>query len=145
MKLINFIKLFIRNYFIILGVLIVVLVVTNIDSEATFSIHTLYSAMLFVLLGDLTMFILYTPNEISEKQMAVRKAIQFIVLEAVLLVATNVTGWVSGILNNIFFALEILLIYVVVLSVNWLNDKRTADAINAKLVHIKGQEADEDK
>lgn len=76
--------------------------------------------------------------------MAVRKVIHFIVLEAVLLTAANVMEMVSGVLYNVLFFFEIFFIYIVVMFVNWINDKRIADAINAKLLDLKNEENEDE-
>lgn len=116
MKLADYIKRLIRDYFIIFAIIVISITVLRqiFLPDAYFELKDIFIYMICALVGDLPSLIFYSPKEISEKEMRLRIIIHFVVLETVLLILTNVMGWVNGILNTILFAFQIAVIYVLV-------------------------------
>lgn len=139
MELKHFIKEFIRNYFIIFAVIVIVITLLRqiFSPGAYFELTDIFIYMICALVADLPSMIFYSKKEISEKEMRLRRIIHFVILEAVLLTLANVMGWVTGGLNTFLFALQIGVIYMLVRSFSWLDDRRAARKINEKLKEMK--------
>lgn len=137
MKLSEFIKKIIKDYFIIFGVVIFVVTALNSESGFALNIKDLYTVMIGALAGDLTSFILYSPNEMSGKETRVRICIHFIVLEGILLLLAHILGIASGYIQLAKFAVEIAVIYLVLRFLSWQVYKKDAKEINEKLGNMK--------
>lgn len=149
MKLIDYIKNLIKDYFIIFAIIVIFITILRqiFSPNEYFELKDIYIYMICALAGDLPSLIFYSPKEISEKEMRLRRIIHFMVLETILLTLANVTGWVNGILNTIIFALQIAIIYGLVRFLSWRDDKKAALRINEKLKAMKdeiGNETEEE-
>jgi hypothetical protein len=141
MKLTDYIKELIKDYFIIFAIIVICITVLRqiFSPNEYFELKDIYIYMICSLIGSLPSLIFYSPKEISEKEMRLRRIIHFIVLEAILLTLANVTGWVTGILNTILFALQISIIYGLVRFLSWRDDRKAALRINEKLKAMKDE------
>jgi len=139
MELKDFIKELIRNYFIIFAIIVIMITLLRqiFSPGAYFELTDIFIYMICALVADLPSMIFYSKKEISEKEMRLRRIIHFVILEAVLLTLANVMGWVTGGLNTFLFALQIGVIYMLVRSFSWLDDRRAARKINEKLKEMK--------
>lgn len=139
MKLIDYIKKLIRDFFIIFAIIVICITILRqiFMPDEYFELKDIFIYMICSLVGDLPSLILYLPKEISEKEMRLRIIIHFMVLETVLLTLANVMGWVTGIVNTILFAFQILVIYVIVRLLVWTDDRKVAQKINEKLKAMK--------
>jgi Protein of unknown function (DUF3021). len=144
MRLTDYIKKMVINYFIIFAVIVISITVLRqfLSPYRYVETREIFVYMICALAGDLPGLILYSPNEISEKEMRLRIIIHFVVLEAVILVLANVTGWVTGALNTTLLSLQIAVIYMVVRFLAWMDDKKSADKINERLKAMKYGPAD---
>lgn len=144
MKLIDYIKKLIRDFFIIFAIIVIcITVLRQIFSPGEyFELKDIFIYMICSLVADLASLIFYLPKEISEKAMRLRIIIHFVVLEAALLTLANVMGWVTGILNTVLLAFQIAVIYVLVRFLSWRDDRKTASRINEKLKAMKDQSVD---
>lgn len=135
MKLTDYIKKLIRDYFVIFAIVVICITVLRqiFSPDEYFELKDIFIYMICALAGDLPSLIFYSPKEISEKEMRLRLIIHFVVLEAVLLTLANVMGWVTGILNTILFAFQIAVIYVLLRFLSWMDDRKVAYRINEKL------------
>ncbi|MBU3092862.1 DUF3021 domain-containing protein [Clostridium sp. CF011] len=145
MKLTDYIKKFIRNYFMIFGIIVISITVLRqiFSPDKYFELKNIYIYMICSLVGYLPSLIFYSTKEISEKEMRLRIIIHFVVLEVVLLILGNVIGWVNGSINTIVFAVQIAVIYVFIRFLSWKDDRKTAHRINEKLKGIKNVSEDE--
>lgn len=139
MKLSDYIKKLIRDYFIIFAIVVICITVLRqiFSPDEYFELKDIFIYMICALAGDLPSLILYLPKEISEKAMRIRVIIHFVVLEAVLLILANVTGWVTGILSTTILAFQIAVIYGLVRLLSWSANRKTAHRINEKLKAMK--------
>lgn len=145
MKFTDFIKRFIRNYFIIFSIIVIFLTVLRqiLLPNTYITISDMYTYMICALAADLSSIILYSPKVIPEREMRIRIILQFIVLEAILLVLANAMGWINGIENTISLAIEIAMIYGILRVALLVNDKKSAQSINEKLKAMKDEPLDE--
>jgi hypothetical protein len=135
MKLKDYIKRIVIGYFIIFAVIVMSISILRqiFAPNLHFELKDINIYMLCSLLSSLTGLILYSPKGLKEKEMRMRIVIHFVVLEAVLLTLANVMGWITGIHNTSLLALQIAVIYVIVRFIIWMDDRRAANQINAKL------------
>ena len=88
-------------------------------------------------------FIIYTAKELSIKQMLVRKIIQLLLIEFIVMSVS----YIIGTLNNAFICIAIILtvivVYIFVNVLEYLFCKSEADAMTKKIQHIKEKEQNE--
>ena len=75
----------------------------------------------------------YSRGELSRRQWWIRTAIHTVLVECVLLAAGYFFGMYKGVLGFVLFFFVILTVDLIVRAVTFLNDKNTADEINARL------------
>lgn len=97
----------------------------------TFSYEILLYPPMYGFAGTLPQLLIYSRKELSVKQMMFRKILQFVVLEALLLFITFFgVDMDPEIQKSILpFAGSVLVVYLLVILINWFLDKRTADAL----------------
>ena len=87
--------------------------------------------------------VIYSAKELSIKQMLIRKAIQFLLIEFIVMLVS----YIIGTLNNTFICIAIILavivVYIVVNVLEYLFCKSAADAMTKKIQHIKEKEQNE--
>lgn len=144
MKLTDYIKKMITNYFIIFAIIVISMTVLRqiFAPNKYMELKDIYIYMTCALAGDLPSLIFYSSKEIQEKEMRIRIIIHFVVLEAVLLVLANIMGWVTGMLSTVIVAIQIALVYMAVRFLSWMDDRRAANSINEKLMAMKAETAD---
>lgn len=124
-----------RNYFIIFSVIILLTALLN--PEHAFTFREIILTALFALAGDLPTLIYYSKKEVSHKSRSIRTVMHLFLLEAVIVVLGNIMGLVSGVKESTLLALEVLLIYVLVILFTWLIDRKTAKDINQQLAILR--------
>ena len=145
MKFKDYMKKLIIDYFIIFAIIVISITVLRqifVPNEYL-RLTDIFIYMLCALMGDLAGLIFYSPKEIPEKEMRLRIVIHFMVLEAAILVLAIAMGWVNGIVNAVFLAIQIALIYAVVRYLLWINDRKAANSINEKLKAMKDEMTNE--
>lgn len=131
----NFIREFIRDYFVIFGILIIGSVF--LTPPNTINRDYILLVMAFAAIGDLPIIAFWSRSELTERSRQLRSIIHFILLLTLLLIFGGITGVVSGFMEYFIFAIEIAIIYVIVKLVIWQGDLTTAKKINEKLKNIK--------
>lgn len=141
MKLTDYIKKLIRDYFMIFAIIVICITLLRqiFAPDVYLKLSDIYSYMICALVGDLPSLIFYSKREIPEKEMRFRIIIHFVVLEAALLAVANIAGWVSGTINTFFLAVQIALIYVIARVLLWMDDKKSANSINEKLKMMRNE------
>lgn len=142
MKLSGFLKNILQDYFLILGIVISILTLLNIDTNFALSCKELVIIMLAVLLSDLLSFIFYSKRELSEKEYRIRMVVHFILLEALLITFILTLGYITYAWQVGVFFVEIAAIYALVKIFNWKSDKKMATQINEKLMDMRKEDKD---
>ncbi|MFE3572965.1 DUF3021 family protein [Lysinibacillus sp. NPDC059133] len=139
MNFFEFVQKIIRNFFIIFASIIMMITLLRqmFYPDMAFDLKSIYIIIAFSFLSALTGFILYSPNDLSEKKMRIRIIIHFFTLEILLIVLGSAINLVTDPLGVIFLALQIAVIYIIVRLLSWQNDKKDAKKINEKLKLIK--------
>ena len=88
-------------------------------------------------------FVIYSTKELSIRQMLIRKVIQFLLIEFIVMLVS----YMIGTLNNTFICIAILLavivVYMVVNVLEYLFCRTEADAMTKKIQYIKEKEKNE--
>lgn|GEM_PF-240677 len=121
----------IRDFFIILGILIISTLL--LAPLTTISRDYILLALVFAAISDLTSILFWSRSELTENAMLLRIAIQFILFEAIILVFGGIVGFVSGFMEYGTFGVEVGVIYVLARFVLWRGDLNTVKLINEKL------------
>lgn len=135
MKFLDLIRQFIRDYFVIFGILIIGTVF--LTPPNTINRDYILLTMVFAAVGDLPSIVFWSKSELTENSSRLRMIIHFILLETVILIFGGITGIVSGVAEYLMFAIEIVVIYVIVRFITWRGDLATAKRINEKLKNLK--------
>ncbi|WP_286925230.1 MULTISPECIES: DUF3021 family protein [Lysinibacillus] len=139
MKLSEFVRDIIKDFLIIFASIIIIITFLRqiYYPNMAFDLKSIYIIMSFSLLSALTGFILYSPNDLSEKKMRIRIIIHFFTLEILLIVLGSAINIVNDALDVIFLALQIAVIYIIIRLLSWQNDKKDVKKINEKLKLMK--------
>lgn len=139
MKMSQFIQKIMKDFLIIFASVIIMITILRqiYYPNQAFDLKSIYIIMAFSFISALIGFILYSPNEISEKNMRIRIAIHFFALELLLIALGSAFDIVHSSSDAIILALQIAVIYIVVRLLSWKNDKKEAQKINEKLNAFK--------
>jgi len=139
MRTIAFSQKIVKDFLIIFASIIIIITILQqlYYPNIAFDLNSIYIIMAFSFLSSLMGFILYSPKDISEKQMRIRMAIHFFTLEILLITLSSIFGIVNSVLDCIFLALQIAVIYLLVRLLSWQKDKKEAKKINEKLKAFK--------
>ena len=135
MKTMELILQFIRQYFYILGLLIIGSVLLIDPSKINREYILL--CMAFAGIGDLPLLVFWSRSDLSENSLRIRTVLHFILLEAAVLTFGGVSGLVTDLSGYFFFGIQVAVIYALVKLVSWRGDVTTANKINEKLKHMK--------
>ncbi len=135
MKTMELILQFIRQYFYILGLLIIGSVLLIDPSKINREYILL--CMAFAAIGDLPLLVYWSRSDLSEKSLRIRTILHFLLLEVAVLTFGGVSGLVTDLSGYFFFGIQVAVIYALVKLVSWRGDVTTANKINEKLKHMK--------
>ena len=139
MKPSEFVQKIMKDFLIIFASIIIILTILRqiYDPQTVFDLNSIYIIMAFSFISAIVGFILYTPRDISEKKMRIRRGIHFSMLELLLIVLSSIFGIVNTAIDIFILALQIAVIYFIVRLLSWRNDKKEAQRINDKLIALK--------
>lgn len=131
----DLIKEFIRDYFVIFGVLIIGSVIFT--PPDTINRDYVLLAMAFAAIGNLPSIVFWSKVELSESSRRLRSIIHFILVLSLMLTFGVITGIVSELAEYFIFAIEIIIVYGVVKFIVYQGDISTATTINEKLKKLR--------
>ncbi|MCR8852078.1 DUF3021 domain-containing protein [Lysinibacillus fusiformis] len=139
MKLFEFVQDIIRDFLMIFASIIIIITILRqiYYPDMAFDLKSIYIILAFSFLSALTGFILYSPNEISEKKMRIKTVLHFFTLEILLITLGGILGILKNGLDVLTMALQIAVIYMIVRLLSWKNDIKEAKKINEKLKTFK--------
>ncbi len=139
MKLSEFVQSIIRDFLMIFASIIIIITILRqiYYPNMAFDLKSIYIIIAFSFLSALTGFILYAPNEISEKKMRIKMAIHFFTLEILLITLGSIFGILKSGLDVLIMALQIAVIYIIVRLLSWKSDIKEDKKINEKLKTFK--------
>lgn len=138
-----FLKRCLIQYFIITTCVTVAIAVLgmSLDPESRFGYEAFFSPLIFAFISLLPSIVLYSRKELPFRRMLVRKVLQIILLEAMLIAFGLWTGILHSIADTFFFALAVLVVYLAVSFIEWHMDRQEADEINKTLKSMQGRES----
>lgn len=131
----NLIRELIRDYFVILGILIIGSVF--LTPPDTINRDYILLAMAFAAVGDLPSIIFWSKSEPTEKTRRVKNIIHFILVMTLILIFGGITGIVSEFVEYLIYAIEIAVVYGIVKFIIYQGDVSTAKTINEKLKNLR--------
>ncbi|CEG29397.1 DUF3021 family protein [Bacillus sp. B-jedd] len=139
MRLTELMQKIMKDFLIIFAAIIIILTFLRqlYLPGSTFDLKSIYIIMAFSFLSALLGFILYTPNDITEKEMRLRIVIHFLTLEILLISLASIFSLVNSAREAAMLAVQIAVIYILVRLLSWQKDKKEARHINEKLQAIK--------
>lgn len=139
MKLTEFIQKIMKDFLIIFALIIIIITFLRqmYHPDLAFDLKSIYILMAFSFISALMGFILYSPNDMSEKEMLLRIAFHFFALEILLISLASVFEIVNSAADGIILALQIAVIYIAVRLLSWRNDQREAQQINQRLKALR--------
>lgn len=102
--------------------------------EVTFGYSVFLSPPLIGLLSSFLSIISYSKKELSTAQIMVRRVIHLLIIEIMVFGLNYFAGMVFDLWFAVILAAFIMLIFISVYAIIWLNDKRIAKAFNEELV-----------
>jgi hypothetical protein len=135
MKLSEFVKKIIKDFLLIFALIIIIITILRqmYYPDEAFDLKSIYIIMAFAFLSASIGFILYSPNDLSEKNMRIRMILHFFTLEILLIALSSVFGIVESPSDGIILAVQIAVIYFFVRFLSWKKDQKEAQEINEKL------------
>ena len=112
------------------------------DPGAQFGYEGFLSPLIF---GAATMLLTlagYSKRELSVREVLIRRIIQLVLIESVVLLLIYSSGGLVSIPLTVSLALTVLLVYVTVHLVLWANDRKTAEALNEALRRMQQNKSD---
>lgn len=139
MNLSGFLQKLFKDFLIIFASIIIIITILRqmYYPDMAFDLVSIYIIMAFSFISALFGFILYNPNDMSEKNLRIRITVHFFTLEILLISLAIVFGIVSSSIDIIILALQIAVIYFLVRLLFWQKDKKDAQKINEKLRALK--------
>ncbi|SDN04640.1 DUF3021 family protein [Bacillus sp. OK048] len=135
MKLSEFLQKIFKDFLMIFAAIIIIITILRqiYAPHLDFDLKSIYTLMAFSFLSAFLAFILYSPHDVSEKNMRIRRVIHFFALEILLIALASVFDIVNSGADAIILALQIAVIYILVRLLSWKKDKKEAEQINEKL------------
>ena len=149
MKLKEFIKSTLASYFIIVTLVNVATLVLGLifRPEQRFGYEAFLAPLLYGALGLIPVFIMYSPKELTIKQIVIRKIVQLIALEFILVLAgfgrENLKAENLALIAS--FALSVLIIYVLVHVISWVLNLEMARQLTIDLQSYQSRELRREK
>jgi len=106
-----------------------------VSGSGTFGVHDITALLVMAVFGTLSYFIFYSKKELSRKQMLMRNVIHMSVIIGVMLLIASYMQWIlwNEPIRIIVFVGVVVLVYVMIVVVNVLHDKKTADQMTQNL------------
>ena len=149
MQLKEFIKSKLASYFSIVTLVnVATLVLGSIfRPEQRFGYEAFLAPLLYGALGLIPVFIMYSPKELTIKQIVIRKIVQLIALEFILVLAgfgrENLKAENLALIAS--FALSVLIIYVLVHVISWVLNLEMARQLTMDLQSYQSRELRREK
>ena len=109
------------------------------EPDASFGYGVLLSPLIYGFLTSITVLVGYSKRELSFRAALVRKLLQLILIELIVLAFVFMGGLLTSLSITISLVLSVFLVYMTVALVLWVNDKKTAMEFNKALSELKAR------
>jgi len=107
------------------------------DPDTLFGYQGLFSPLIYGAFTMLPSLVTYSKCELSVRETVIRKLLEFVLIEVIVLLIVYWGGGLTGTSLAISLVLSVFLIYMTVNLVLWVNDRKTAKAFNAALLEMQ--------
>ncbi len=101
--------------------------------DMRFGYQILISPLVFGAATTLTSLVNYSKNELTVREAFLRKLLQFVLIELVVLLTVYSSGTLTGVSELVSLALSVFLVFATVHLVQWIDDQKTAKSFNEAL------------
>lgn len=108
--------------------------------DTRFGYEAFLSPLIFGAVATFPAVVQYSKKDLSKKQMALRNVIHLILIEAIVLSVLHFAEILTNISMTVTLGVSILVIYLTVNLVLWVNDKKTAKEFNAALKKLQNNQ-----
>jgi len=128
-------------YFVLVTLITVAIMFMGIifDGERTFGYDSLASPLIFAAFSIMPTFVMYSSKELSIKQVIVRKLIQFVMIEGIVIAIACLSPVIDS--NNIgilmLLSLIVLVIYILVNAAMWLQNYMLAKKLTEEIIQYQ--------
>jgi len=133
----DYVKKLLRDYFIILGVLVFAVTILSSEWGCAVTMNNLHILMIGALGMDLARSIAPSPGVAKGKTIYSGIGTQLIAIEAGFLLPAHLLGLAQGYMQMMALAFEIAVIYLIVRFIIWQANKKDAKQINRRLECMK--------
>ncbi len=107
------------------------------------SYDSFFMPFIYAFFCSIPSFVIYSAKELSIKQMLVRKAIHFLLIESIVMLISYMIGTLTDTSICIAILLAVIVVYTAVNVFEYLFCKLEADAMTKKIQYIRGKEQEE--
>lgn len=129
------------SYFTLVTLITVATLVLGLcfEPEAAFGYEAFASPLLYGACGVVPVIVMYSKRELTIKEFIVRKIIQFIIIEVLILfVAFYQTGLAGGgKVKMILLGISVLVVYILSHVVEWIQNYLSAKQMTAQLIKLQ--------
>jgi len=115
---------------------------TLFEPSARFGYGILFSPLIYGLIAALFQLVGYSKKELTGRQSVVRTILHFALLEAGIMYILYRANALTNVSITVSLALSIIVIYVAVTLIMWLNDKHTTQTLNKALKELQQRNQD---
>ena len=131
----------INTYFMLTTMILVVMMVlgSHFMPNVRFGYEQFESPLIYAAWGTLPSIVMYAKKELTVKQMLIRKIIQLILVEVIVLIVALPAGIVEGKNSALAISLAIcvFVIYVLTHVIEWYQDSLTAKSMTEELLNFQ--------
>ena len=107
------------------------------EPDTRFGYQGFLSPLIFGVATMLPSIVSYSKHELSIREMLIRKIIQLVLIELIVLLIVYSSGGLTSVALAVSIAFTVLLVGAAVHLVLWVNDKKTAKNFNKALVRMQ--------
>ena len=141
-----FVKIVMVSFYISVTYIILAMAVIGLifEPDTNFGYEAFFSPLIFGAIAAFPKMITYSKEELSVRQTLIRNIIHFLLLEILILLSLYFGNILTSISMTVSLAVTILIIYISVSTIMWINDKKTASEFNKALKILQYSQSSEE-
>ncbi len=136
-----FLKKIMMSFFVAVTFITIVMAVVGMvyDPDARFGYNAFLSPVLFGIVASVPSIVKYSKRDLTVRQAFARNVIHFLLIEGLTLAVLYFEGLITSLPMMLSLVSSIMVVYVTVSLVLWVNDKKTANDINRALIQFQSK------
>ena len=136
-----FLKKIMMSFFVAVTFITIVMAVVGMvyDPDARFGYNAFLSPVLFGIVASVPSIVKYSKRDLTIRQAFARNVIHFLLIEGLTLAVLYFEGLITSLPMMLSLVSSIMVVYVTVSLVLWVNDKKTANDINRALIQFQSK------